>query len=157
MAATIDNDDPLVFHIAPEQRQLLSTSSPEEFERTFQDFSSKVKDAFHNEGVIVIRGLLDDELLGRLEVDSQHILDNTTPASTRFASVKFGPVFSDTAFREVALMSAIPRFVATLLMDMNGAVGDTSNSTSLHLLKDAFLAKKGEKGCCGWHVDDAVS
>merc|ERR1712176_990540 len=111
------------------------------------------------EGVIVIRGLFDHDLMDRLEKDSQALDENNFKGQT-FANLKFGPVFSNTALREVALSSAIPRFVATVLLDMDKDVvrndKDTVSpaSSTLHLLKDAFLAKGGEKKCCGWHVDD---
>lgn len=151
-----DDDDPLIFYVTSEQRQALMDSKPEDFVSRFDDFIKKIKDTFETEGVVVIRGLLDDDLLERLNEDSQTILDsiasksNTTKKSG-FSSLKFGPVFSNyTSFRETALTSTIPRFVAIVLLGMNSK----NDGPSLHVLKDVFLAKGREKKCCGWHVDD---
>lgn len=162
-----DNDgnegsEVLIFHISPEQRQTLLSSHPEEFARNFNHFIQKVKGTFDTVGVVLIRGLLDDELLDRLEKDSQAIIENSQQQhnSDKFVNVKFGPVFSDTSLREAALSSAIPPFVAIALLGMEMDQGKDCKRedvafSSLHLLKDAFLAKGGEKGCCGWHVDDS--
>lgn len=52
-------------------------------------------------------------------------------------------------FREVALQSAIPKFIAKVLLHLNESDGST-----LRVLNDVFFAKGKEQGFCGWHVDD---
>ena len=157
------DDDSLIFTITPEQRQILLSSHPEEFasDPSFRELVEQIRGAFDSEGVVVIRGLFDEEQLERLEKDSQAIVEKTTDIPTElFVNLKFGPVFSDTALREAALSSAIPKFIAVALLDMVNKDKDNEDAdaapSSLHLLKDAFLAKGGEKKCCGWHVDDAT-
>lgn len=161
-----DDGDALIFHITPQQRKALVSSKgggPEQEQSQYQDFVDNVRKAFDTEGVVVIRGLLDDDdddddedksnsLLQRMEADARTIVEGSDRRkSMRFVSTKFGPVFSDTSLREAALARPeIPRFVATVLLGMD----EEEKEDSLHLLKDAFLAKGGEKSCCGWHVDD---
>ena len=91
-----DDHDPLIFYVTSEQRQALMDSKPEDFASRFDDFIRKIKDTFETEGVVVIRGLLDDDLLERLDEDSQTILDSTassknTTKKSGFTSLKFGP------------------------------------------------------------------
>ncbi len=153
-----DEGDVLIFQITPKMRQSLHAGT---FASEFQDFVDKVRAAFDTEGVVVIRGLIDDDLLSRLEVDSNAIVESGESGNAvTVKSLKFGPVFADTSLREVALFSSIPKFIAEVLLDHMGIkssdnVNENSDACSLHLLKDAFLAKGGEKSCCGWHVDDA--
>lgn len=150
VSATVDTggEDALIFHLTPEQRSTLISSDPDEFASCFSSFVAKVKDAFDKEGLVVIRGLFDDDLLDKLDKDAQAV-DAPTPVK-EFVTLKFGPVFSDSAFREAALSSTIPHFVAKVLLGLR-----KNDPMTLRVLKDALLVKGGEKKCCGWHVDDA--
>mmetsp|Transcript_14450 Transcript_14450/g.22059 ORF Transcript_14450/g.22059 Transcript_14450/m.22059 type:complete len:437 (+) Transcript_14450:224-1534(+) len=147
-----------IITITEEQRlMLLQCSSSEEFASRFHDLCSSVRSIFDREGVVVIRGLLDDSLLEKLDRDSMNLLakkQGFKPKKKLFENINFGPVFSHKIFREVALSSAIPRFVAHILLNKDCDGAASSSATSLRVLRDAYLVKSDESECCGWHVDD---
>jgi len=133
---------------------------------------TKIREKFEAEGYVHVRGLLGSELMTGLEEAAQNSVDKSEARGFSFRTMEFGPVFaaarppsrspgadekkyhegsssleSKQYFREVALSSAVPRFIAAVLLDL-------PPSTSLRVLKDAFLAKAEEDQHCGWHVDD---
>ena len=108
--------------------------------------------------------------------DSEALASQSKESAPRsFTSLKFGPVFPNPSnkagmtasndesnttnnqaceadsqeeyFRQVALDSAVPKFIAKVLLQLQ-------ETESLRVLKDAFLAKGKEENLCGWHVDD---
>mmetsp|Transcript_2338 Transcript_2338/g.6174 ORF Transcript_2338/g.6174 Transcript_2338/m.6174 type:complete len:554 (-) Transcript_2338:29-1690(-) len=58
------------------------------------------------------------------------------------------PQLIPSAFRDVALRSAIPQ-VAAELMGLS-----ENDETNMRMLRDVFIAKDDGEYCCGWHVDD---
>lgn len=158
----------LIYTIGPEQRKALLSSDPKTFELTFSSLIKGIRDTYEQEGLVLIRGLLEEDSLNKLAEDGQAIADAVKLGST-FTSLKFGSVFSFPSgdekeplsgqiFRDTALTSTIPAFVAKVLFDDIDNNEDQKNGTTsatLRMLKDAFLAKGKEKKHCGWHVDDA--
>lgn len=162
-----DNHEPSAFTytLTPEQRNALRARDSKVFEATFDAKTLRaIRETYEQQGLVLIRGLFDDASLKQLCEDGQAIADAVKMGST-FTSMKFGPVFffpgvgeekvpvNGTHFREAALTSTIPAFVARVLFEMDDNTQDSNNS--LRMLKDAFLAKGKEKRHCGWHVDDA--
>jgi len=111
-----------------------------------------IRECFDEYGFVLVRNLLDESLQQRICKASETLLNNTDKGKL-FTSLEFGPVFNteDTSFREVAIKSAIPALVARILLS-----DDDTDTTTLRLLKDAFMAKGREEKHCGWHVDDQV-
>jgi len=159
------HDDPqgsFIYTVTSEHRKALLSTDPQEFEYAFDSIVKGIRDTYEQEGLVLIRGLLEeDSLLQRLSDDAQAVAESARIVST-FTSLKFGSAFSfpsadgtetldGESFREAALTSTIPAFIAKVLLCMDQ--DDTTNS--LRLLKDAFLAKGKEQQHCGWHVDDS--
>jgi hypothetical protein len=148
----------VLFSVTPVQREALFFG---EFTEIFEDETTEIRATFDKEGYVIIRGLVNDAMMNRLDAAAQVFLqeENQTKPQT-FSALKFNPIYlspptnettndvSMDAFREVALMSAIPSFIARVLMDL------PPNKT-LRVLKDVFLAKGREENYCGWHVDDS--
>jgi hypothetical protein len=154
----------MIFEVTQQQREALLAADAKEFQTAFGDATLKaIRDTYEEEGLVLIRGLFQDDLLQRLCDESQLITEANKSGNT-FTSLKFGPIFcfpeSDVSklgitgqsFRDTALTSSIPAFVARVLfcLDDEGA-----SSQSLRLLKDCFMAKGKEQNFCGWHVDDS--
>lgn len=150
-----------VYVVSPEQRKALLSRDGKECESAFGSLKKTIRETYDDDGFVLIRGLFDPELLTTLCKDGQAIADAVKLGST-FTSLKFGPAFvfptadekdslNGQSFRDTSLTSAIPSFIANILFDMD----KEEESTSLRLLKDAFLAKGKEQKHCGWHVDDA--
>ena len=137
-------------HITPEQRDALLSREYDlqELKQTLQP----IRDVFDKYGFVLVRNLLDESLQQRVCKASESLMNNTDKGKL-FTSLEFGPVFNteETSFREVAIKSAIPALVARVLLS-----DDDTDTTTLRLLKDAFMAKGKEEKHCGWHVDDQV-
>ena len=164
---TSSDSSKLIFHVTQEQRQALLSPDPAQFRKAFDSILQNVRDTFNNEGVVLIRGLFDEDLLDLMCKEGEAIVDAVKFGNT-FTSLQFGPIFSfpgtcnneklsGEAFREAALASSIPAFVARVLLRLDDEEeGSISHEGStLRLLKDAFMAKGKEQNYCGWHVDDA--
>lgn len=163
-----------VFTVTPRQREALlssSSSSPAHLQSVFgATFIQDLRQTFDEQGYVIIRGLLEPDLLQRLEIASQVQLEKKAgkPTGTEFVSFEFGPLFAAVqdekcmAFYETAVTSAVPQFIAKilleLLLDNNKDENDTSPPPPprLRVLKDALLCKGPEPGFCGWHVDDWI-
>ena len=140
------------FHITSEQRDALV--SHEHDLEGHKQILQPIRNAFDEYGFVLVRNLLDESLQKRICKASESLMNNTDKGKL-FTSLEFGPVFNteETSFREVAIKSAIPALVArVLLLDTD----DDTDTTTLRLLKDAFMAKGKEEKHCGWHVDDQV-
>ena len=140
--------------------------------------SGEMQESFDRDGVIAVRGLLDPALLSGLDdatkkLTSQQrekneaknkekpkVLTGRKKAPKQFFTMNQGTIFSPfddgnstyntSPFIEVAMMSKIPRIIASLLhFDC-----DTCTNKTLRILRDIFLAKDEEEYVCGWHVDD---
>ena len=191
--------DRMIYTVTAAQRQaILSRSSRKEADLAVLDEMVKeMRSTFEKEGLVLIRGLLDDVHLQQLCDEGQAVAD-AVKMGTTFSSLKFSPIFSfpensngsngrsngttnngknhsttedlsGQAFRDTALTSAIPAFIAKVLFQMEeekeeeeaqkervGNKNDNKDSgTTLRLLKDAFMAKGKEQKHCGWHVDDS--
>jgi ectoine hydroxylase-related dioxygenase (phytanoyl-CoA dioxygenase family) len=158
------NRTTFMYTITPEQRKALrSSTDPKEFEEAFGElFIQIIRETFDKEGYVIIRGLFDEDLLQRLETASQVVVDrNANPQAREFVSLAFGPVFAGSdesdeaanelsAFYDTAVSSAIPQFIAKILLDVD------QEASSLRVLKDAVMCKGKETGFCGWHVDDWI-
>ena len=106
----------------------------------------EMRSTFENEGLVLIRGLLDDAQLQQLCDEGQAVAD-AVKMGTTFSSLKFSPIFSfpenlngsngtsngtssngknhgekddlsGQAFRHTALASAVPAFIAKVLFQM---------------------------------------
>jgi len=139
------------FHITSEQRDALV--SYEHDLEGHKQILQPIRECFDEYGFVLVRNLLDESLQQRICKASESLMNNTDKGKL-FTSLEFGPVFNteDISFREVAIKSAIPALVARVLLDTD----DDKDTTTLRLLKDAFMAKGKEEKHCGWHVDDQV-
>ncbi|KAL7532927.1 hypothetical protein ACHAWF_006322 [Thalassiosira exigua] len=148
-----------VYVIGPKERLLLLSPSSQREGDELDAILRSIREAFDREGYVLIRGLLDDDLLQKVRAAGTSLVNASAAPGKTFASLDFGAVFNfdggdssgdeptlGDAFREVALSSAIPAMVAEVLR--------VDATTNLRLLKDAFLAKGPEQKHCGWHVDD---
>ncbi|CAB9519270.1 expressed unknown protein [Seminavis robusta] len=161
---SVVDKDKMIFTLSADQRKALLSNDSSEFEAAFDKIMSEIRATFDAEGFVLIRGLLEEEPLERLCEDGQKVADLVKLGST-FTSLKFGPIFSfpdasekdvvcGQAFRDVAMRSTIPAFIARVLF-YNQQGDDNNKDASLRLLKDCFLAKGKEQRFCGWHVDDS--
>ena len=133
--------------------------------------SAEMKRAFNQDGVIAVRGVINEDdlklldeatrgmLLEQEEKNSKKpkTLSGRKQAAQQFYTVTQGPIFLDFAddsrqaiqpFSKLALFSQIPKLAAELLQ-----LNEERNET-LRLMRDIFLAKDEEEYVCGWHVDD---
>lgn len=125
----------------------------------------EITEAYRKDGVVAVRGLIDPDLLMRLNATSSNLVKEKLQArkgnikrrgSKQFFTVDHGIVFRDpptyvngtlasselpNPFLELATMSQIPQMVANLL-------GIGSNE-SLRLIRDIFLAKDDDPFVCG--------
>lgn len=130
-----------------------------------------IRDAYKRDGVVAVRGLIEPELLGRLDSESLVFLEEQRIKTegrkrpgTQFHTVNHNAIFrnppnaSDAAalavstvspFLDLTLFSQVPQLAATLL----GMKEQPGNQT-MRLLRDIFLAKDDDQYICGWHVDD---
>lgn len=131
-----------------------------------------LREAYRRDGVIAVRGLVDEALLKRLDVEAAAIVeeqvqknDGKKRKGNQFHTVDHGTIFRNppyvreetegatlqntTAFLELALLSAVPRVAAELM-----SVEQASGYETIRLLRDIFLAKDDDPYICGWHVDD---
>lgn len=150
----------MVFRVSPDQRNFVNSS----------DYYSEIKKAYDEFGLVLVQGLLDNEMIAQLSEAGDILVQKISSSSTQFRTVKFGPIFlplpsssscSDTGawkdcngdvrsvFRQVALNSSIPKFIAQVLLQLKELDGST-----LRVVNDVFLSKGKEAGYCGWHVDD---
>lgn len=116
-----------------------------------------VSGTFNREGYVVLRDLLEPEMLEELIFAAEEHVAKDNPSKFLFHSMKQRPLFSQASndedlsklkgFHAVSLQSAIPSVVAELM-------GLDSKKDNLRVVKDVFLAKGKEEKCCGWHVDD---
>jgi ectoine hydroxylase-related dioxygenase (phytanoyl-CoA dioxygenase family) len=175
----------LIFELSKEEVRALQTYSEEcaswkegaaQPEFAYPDLAKKIKEVYDENGVVLVRGLIDDTLLENLIEAGLHVLQNEkmTFNVDSFKSIKFGPVFGGptveipgatptdedillTSFRSVALKSPVSSCIGALLLDLGSHYGSVDESSNLRLLNDVFLAKGGnDESYCGWHIDDAV-
>jgi hypothetical protein len=149
--------DKVLFTLTPAQRDSLLLQGG-----TLDDINTTndIRNAFDTQGYVIIRGLLNDTMLDRLDAAGNVFLQQQAQATPQtFSALKFGPVYlsppnstSDdvdlSAFRQVAMESAIPTFIAQVLLELQ------PSTQTLRVLKDVFLSKGNETDYCGWHVDD---
>lgn len=140
-----------IYNVSPEQRAALR--APGEDARRLKDMFESLRKTFDEEGLVLVRGLLEDGMREQLRAAGEKV--ESMKFAREFTSLQFGPVFNEEerAYREVALNSAIPAMIARVLLDVDG---EEENGGTLRLLKDCFMAKGKEGAHCGWHVDDAV-
>lgn len=114
--------------------------------------SPKMLKEYQEDGVIAIRGLIDKELLDRLEVSSQKYVQEQkmkkqrARGGTQFFQVEIGIALGNKAFQDVALASQVPLIAATLLQ--------LSDNSTMRMMRDIFLVKDNDQYICGWHTDD---
>jgi hypothetical protein len=113
--------------------------------------SQRMLKEYQQDGVIAIRGLVDKELLDRLDVASQkyvqdHKMKKKRARGTQFFQVEIGIALGNQAFQDVALVSQIPLMAATLLQ--------LSENSTMRMMRDIFLVKDNDQYICGWHTDD---
>ena len=170
------NEEDLIFYLSSQQRESLLRKSGSLSEEEIFDAAwlSQIRQTYEEYGVVLIRGLLDPSTIQRLAQAGDSLVHRSSSSIKTFRTLQFGPMFlyppppssslatcsNDdnkkkqptnfrTAFRDVALHSAIPTFIAQILLQFNYTSGD-----NLRVVNDVFLAKGHEHGYCGWHVDD---
>lgn len=187
LALSVDQSDVqhLIFELSKEEVRALQTYSEEcaswkegaaQPEFAYPDLAKKIKEVYDENGVVLVRGLMDEILLENLIEAGLHVLQKEKMAfdTDAFNSVKFGPVFGGptvgisgatptnedillSSFRSAALKSPVSSCIGALLLDLGSHLGSTDESSNLRLLNDVFLAKGGnDESYCGWHIDDAV-
>lgn len=144
--------------------------------------SAEMKEAYHKDGVIAIRGLLSPQEIESLHQSSLKLLGIDTSTSQGF-NTEEGPITVSRAsssgkqffstrhhaifesemegFNSVALKSLLPQ-VAAELMGMNESQSQSQSQSqennkekeSVRLVRDVFMAKDQDPYICGWHVDD---
>lgn len=139
-----------------------------------QIITEEMTHRYQKDGVIAIRGLIPPTLLSSLDSTATHLIAKEsgmkggamkrTGRKGQFHTVKMGAIYleppaldggkeehgaeGESAFRDVALRSAIPQVAA-------GLMGLTERGRgTMRMLRDVFLAKDDGEYCCGWHVDD---
>lgn len=175
----ITNDEnPAIIYLTDEQRQALLSSNDnnDNDNLTFPtELASQIKEIYDREGYVLLRNLIDPTLLKQAQrvtrqiISGMNIGKDVLKTGSSFENLKFGSVLSynenvrdaDTAFRKVALDSAIPSFIAKVLFQYSHSTSTSlsskDNEQTVRVINDAFLIKSGkEPSSCGWHVDDAV-
>jgi Phytanoyl-CoA dioxygenase (PhyH) len=156
-------DQKMIYTLSAEQRTALLSSDEKEFVAAFDTMLCDIQSTFDEEGLVLIRGLLEEEPLQRLCEAGQAVAATSVKSGITFESLKFGPIFcfpeandkevvNGQAFRDVAMRSAIPAFIARVIFRNQPL---QQSPCDLRLLKDAFMAKGKEQDFCGWHVDDS--
>lgn len=133
--------------------------------------SVEMRRAFEKDGVIAVRGLVDQNTLNLMDTASMELIQeqqgrdilkprgalsaNRIPRKKQFYATNHSVIFQQapdlqnpdkTPFLNIALMTDIPKMAAELLqLDKN---------ETLRVMRDIFLAKDEEQFICGWHVDD---
>ena len=149
-----------IFTISNEQREAIISSSTDDFLTLNEEWKAEVKKFYDEQGYVLIRGLLDSQMINKLKMAADQYIDHEQSlGASLFTSIKFGPVYNvdkqsnSSSFREVATRSAVPAFVAKILLELQS--NDEEKKSNLRVLNDVFLAKTGkENSFCGWHVDD---
>ena len=112
-----------------------------------------IMEKFLRDGVVAIRGILDEGQLDRLDVAAkEHILATRKKkhqqrrGNTQFFHVQVGLALTNPAFQDVALGSKLPSIASTFLQ--------LSENSTLRLMRDILLVKDDDQYICGWHTDD---
>ena len=130
--------------------------------------SDEMRAAFQKNGVIAIRGLLDDDLLKNLDKASADLVEEhqqkkprgalsggKVPRPKQFYMANHSLMLQEdpevqsldnNPFLKVSLQSRIPMVAADLLQ--------MEDNETLRAMRDIFLAKDEDQFICGWHVDD---
>lgn len=144
--------------------------------------TAEMRNAFKKDGVIAIRGLIDEKLLRRLDLESAQIVNKEKRnregkrirPGNQFYAIKHGALFHDartshtetnefttSSFFDVAIASGVSQVAAELLFLVpkceSGTRSSQEGKTSkpcLRVLRDIFLSKDFDPYTCGWHVDD---
>ena len=173
-----------IIHLCPQMQKLVSTTMkfhsqlaialllllsatvvtavPAHYELTKQQIAD-----FRRDGVIVVRGLLDGEIL-RDAVKAAHTVEKRRSWAQRlvhkifpaYRNLDFQTYRKYKALQKVAFDSTAPTICAKLMgldEEWNGSTSSSNTSPrSLRLLKEAIFGfGKGDTGC-GWHVDDKL-
>eukprot|EP00978_Attheya_sp_CCMP212_P016871 scaffold44529_cov39-Attheya_sp.AAC.2 len=136
-----------------------------------------LRNVYHRDGVIAIRGLLSEDLLQQLDKESTQVLEQMdkdgkiskkATNGKQFHAVQHhlalrnpppsnwetdGDADDVTAFLNVSLFSQIPQVAAALLLSDDEKEGE-EDTNNLRLMRDIFLTKDQDPYICGWHVDD---
>ena len=147
--------------------------------RDDDDDNARIRQAFVQDGVVAVRGLLNPALLEALDRESARLVDPTKrKRGTQFHTVVHGALFhynnnnnnnnastendndATSAFLQVALNSTVPAMAAELLQATGELTvakknsNNNNNNNNLRVMRDILLAKDDEAYICGWHVDD---
>lgn len=127
--------------------------------------TQEIMQAYGKDGVVAIRGLIDDELMDALDRDSAALVHsppqgggkvNRKKKGTQFHTVHSGALFrahNASSFIRVALASPVSRVAAELLRSTKEIDG-SSSVENLRVMRDILLSKDDDEYICGWHVDD---
>ena len=131
-----------------------------------------MREEYARDGVVCIRGLINEELLRRLDAESSSFVDEsrrrrgTKRKGTQFhteehsaifhSSAEFGKAentLATSAFMDVALFSNVAKAATELLLAVTDEE-EKDTKDNLRVVRDIFLAKDEEQFVCGWHTDD---
>lgn len=126
--------------------------------------------AYETDGAIAIRGLLSNNILNQLDIESSILIheeqmkrQKQSKKNTQFYTVRHNVLFHNyhdkktnitslSSFAHLALHSFISSYAASFLHLNNN---NNNNEATLRVIRDIFLAKdSNDKYTCGWHVDD---
>lgn len=137
------------------------------------DKSEELVKAYSRDGVVAIRGLIDDDLLAALDLEGARFVEEQKQRNlgkrrkqTQFFTNVHGAMFRNydfdskqysspaltNSFLRVALTSLVPK-VAGEIVESTGGFGNQTER-NLRVMRDIFIAKDDEQYVCGWHVDD---
>lgn len=130
-------------------------------------------DFYKRNGFIILRGLIESDLLDQLsdqsnellhQLDQQGKLSRTKTNGKQFHVVQQSVALRQnptdipnatqdvSAFLNISLFSKVPKVASALMypISKNGKTKDQN----LRLMRDIFLTKDDDPYVCGWHVDD---
>lgn len=142
-------------------------------------FIRELKASFDRDGVIALRGLLEPNLLQRLDEASSYLIqeeyekkqakprgaltskmqEQRQASGTQFFTVKEGAVFLGLNVTNDDSESTTPPFLEVALQSkipqvISQVLLQLPSNETLRLMRDIFLAKDADEYICGWHVDD---
>ena len=105
---------------------------------------------FRRDGVVLVKGILNDEEVKEAQAEAMKILNETARTFPAYRLINFQGWRQSRGLRKVAMDSSVPYIAAQAL----GLTESRGATRKLRLLKDALLAFKSGDAGCDWHTDD---
>jgi hypothetical protein len=105
---------------------------------------------FRRDGVVLVKGILNDEEVKEAQAEAMKILNETARTFPAYRLINFQGWRQSRGLRKVAMDSSLPYIAAQAL----GLTESRGGTRKLRLLKDALLAFKSGDAGCDWHTDD---